>query len=145
MPQAVSWDDALAELRRLVPGAPAFFPPDGLAPAADAVAGPARRQAVPDWADLSDLAILDRIMADQPDLDGPLLVCTAHLGFHGSPVRIAADRLRAYVAGHLDAAGECFFNGDVVVLAPAARRLLIFREGGHAHWDLSRAAPRPGV
>lgn len=138
MPLAVSWDESLAELRRLAPGAPAFFPAERLIPAVTAAAGPAQWESFPEWADESDLAILDRVFAGRPEPEGTLLFCTAHLAFHGSPVRLPADRLRGYVAGHLAASGECFFNGDVVLLAPAAGRLTIFHEGEFAHWDLGR-------
>jgi hypothetical protein len=146
MAEAVNWDDALAELQRLARGATAFLSADRVARAADAVAGPARWERFPDWEDVADLDILDRVFAGRPPLHGPLLLATAHMGFRGSPVRLPAERLRQFVAEYRISAGECFFNGDVVILAPEARRLTVFHhEGAFAHWHFGAPVAEAGV
>jgi hypothetical protein len=135
----MSWDDALADLRRLIPGEVDYASPDRLWAAADALAGPAEVRELPGWEDLQDIEILDRIYAGLPPLIGPVIVVTDRAFSPGeSPIRLEAERLREFVAGYFTAAGECFFDGgDVIILATDARRLTILHhEGVFVHWDL---------
>ena len=142
--QAITWDDALADLQLLVPTAVSFSSPDRLWAAADAIAGPAVARELRQWENLPDLEILDRVYAGQPPLAGPVVAVTDHMfASGGSPARLPAERLRDFVAGYLVSAGECFFNGDVVILATDAARLTVFHhEGVFAHWDLGYAIAR---
>jgi hypothetical protein len=142
--KAVAWDDALADLQRFVPTAVGFSSPDRLWAAADALAGPAVSRKLSQWEDLPDLEILDRVFAGQPALVGPVVVVTDHMfSSGGSPARLPAERLREFVAGYLVSAGQCFFNGDVVIVAADVSRLTVFHhEGVFAHWDLGQVIAR---
>jgi hypothetical protein len=145
MADAVSWRDAVAELRRFLPAPTDFSTPDLLSAAADAVAGPASWQSLPGWEDLPDLEILDRLLDDLSPLTGTVLVVTDPMFSRGdTPVRIPAERLREFVSGYLASVGCCFFDGDVVILAPEVGRLGLFHhEGIFAHWQLGGSGVRP--
>ena len=144
MAEAVSWEDAIADLRRFLPATVDFSSVDRLSAAADAVAGMAEWQMIPDWERIPDLKILDRVYGGQTPLAGPLVLVTDHMFASGGfPARVPADGLRDFVGGYAASNGECFFNGDVVILASEAGRLTMFHhEGAFAHWNLASARYR---
>jgi hypothetical protein len=136
----ISWEQALAELRRFVPTVSFFLSVDRVSAAAEVIAGPTDWHRFPGWENLPDTEILQTILANRPPPAGRLVVATMHMGFRGSPIECLAEDLCELVTGHLKSAGVCFFDGDVVILEVDARALTIFHhEGYFAHWRFGEA------
>lgn len=104
--------------------------PDAVARAADSL----RWRPLPAWEKLSDTEIATATGLLQVFRDDELCVVTeaALAKGHGVFV-VAATELRRLISDHLGRYGECFFNGDILIVNSDGTHLWLFHhEGQHA-------------
>lgn len=123
-----NWDTALRRLQAIVPTAEGFLP-DQIE-----VAERVQRHRI-DLDDRTDAAIAHDLWAVVPKpSSGELIVVTeASWGpdFNG-PFFIDAELLDGFINEHPERAGRVFFEGDVIILEPDSRRLIVVHHEGVA-------------
>ena len=86
---------------------------------------------VPDWSSKDDNDIAIRANLYGLGLAGFLLVVTeASFAKRLGAFRVDAKGLGNLVQSHLQKYGECFFNGDVVIVELAGKRIWLFHHEG---------------
>jgi len=108
-----------------------------LVPTPDAVssaAGPITWNHFQNWEQRSDVEIAASSGLLGISFDGPLFIVTeaALTQGQGAFVVPAADDLERFVGGHLTRFGECFFNGDVLIVDAGIHIWMFHHEGVYA-------------
>jgi len=86
---------------------------------------------LPNWETLSDLDIAKQTGLLRGPMTGELLIVTeASFGAGCGAFLLDGPNLGAFVVGHLSRYGECFFNGDVIILAPQGKEIWLFHHEG---------------
>jgi hypothetical protein len=77
-------------------------------------------------------------LVPKPSSGELIIVTEASWGpdFHG-PFFIDAELLDAFISEHPERAGHVFFEGDVIILEPDSRRLIVVHHEGVA-WSFTR-------
>jgi hypothetical protein len=90
---------------------------------------------LPDWETLDDIDIADQTGLLQEPMRGDVLIVTeASFGAGGGAFVVEGFNLGAFIDTHLRGYGECFFNGDVIIVALEARAVWLFHhEGVYMH------------
>ena len=84
-----------------------------------------------DWESRSDMEIARLTGLLKVPFEDPLLVITeAAWRAHQGGLLIRASQLAGFIDQHLRRHGECFFNGDVIVVETQGRRIWIFHHEG---------------
>ncbi len=115
------------ELSRILGVRPASLSPDAIASTRENVAW----KAIVDWESKSDveLAVQAGLYAVEPS--GSLLVATeASIAQRHGAFLVNGPALGALVAQHREKQGECFFNGDVVVVQCGTNHIWLFHHEG---------------
>jgi len=116
--------DACARVIGRKPMAPT---PDAIA----SVAGVIEWKSFPDWEAYSDSEIAAETRLYDIALMGKLYVVTeAALTSREGPIVVNAVDLRKLIAEHLRLFGECFFNGDVVIMEAKGNNVWLFHHEG---------------
>ena len=85
---------------------------------------------VPNWENLDDIQLynlLEKIERPQGDL---YVVTEAAYRKSKGPFCVSSDEIRGFVEEHLNTFGECFFNGDVLILSVDQNTIWIFHHEG---------------
>ena len=86
---------------------------------------------IEDWESLDDLTILGYLEELKP-FRGELLVVTEASYFNDKlgPFQVNAVDMKQFVNSHLESFGECFFNGDVIIVSINDKLVWIFHHEG---------------
>jgi len=83
-----------------------------------------------DWEDLEDIEILKKL-ADLNRFNGEIYVVTEASYRDGlAPFKLDGADLKRFVKAHLEFFKECFFNGDVLIIAPKSLSIWAFHHEG---------------
>ena len=129
----VEMDRVYEACTRILGRRPTALTPDAISETVEQVAW----NAFPDWESKSDAHVAIATGLYSTAFAGPLLVVTeASFGSNGGAFMIEARELGHLVEQHLPRHGECFFNGDVIVVECEGSRVWLFHHEGH-HVTLS--------
>jgi hypothetical protein len=105
-----------------------FATPDAVA----SVVGQLEWEKCTGWEQCRDAEIAKRSGLLQIGFDGPLLVVTEAALTQGTGAFVvsATEGLAKFVEQHLARFGECFFNGDVLIVDRAGTRVWLFHHEG---------------
>jgi hypothetical protein len=133
----VELDLMLEALGRALGRVPAAVTPDAIAQLRTGV----RWTQVEDWEAFSDKELAVKTGLLRVPFSGSVLVVTeSSFAPKQGAFLVPASQLSEFVAGHLESYGECFFNGDVIVLETSGQRVWVFHHEGlhaliHSHSD----------
>lgn len=117
----------LRALERAIKRTPAAATPDAIAD----VLGDVQWNRIDDWESSSDIEIARQTgLLDVPFAESSLIVTEASFSPDRGAFLVPASRLGDFVKEHLDAYGECFFNGDVIVADTAGHHVWLFHHDG---------------
>ena len=116
----------LAACTRALGRRPRALTPDAIA----STIGDVAWSELPGWESMSDTEIAIR-SGLHAGLVGDVLVVEASISSRRGAFRVDVSELGSLVAQHLERYGECFFNGDVVVVQLDGERLWLFHHEGH--------------
>lgn len=127
----ISWDESLIALNSILPGTKTF--------ALNQICDIAQQKGlgiqwspIPDWENLDDTKTLDVILGSDSVRGADNAIMLPAICFYGDclPFRISHDGLKNFVGGFLSHYGQCFFNGDTLILFPSRRIIYLFHHEG---------------
>lgn len=82
------------------------------------------------WESLEDIEIF-REFPNLEKISGDVYITTeASYKKELGPFKIHSNKLEKFIRGHLNAYGECFFNGDVIIVNPENECMWFFHHSG---------------
>lgn len=128
--KVISWDQGLQILRELLPNCKEFVP-DSIATSASDLGMVVDFVPFHEWESLSDTEIFQRLLPEPLDPSEELLVVNdASFSKNSGPYKLLGSELEEFVTSHLNVYGECAVTGDVIVLLPAARLVVLLHHEG---------------
>ena len=132
------YPSALEELNKLLPTCHSLTP-DPISDSAKKMGLSVMFVPLENWESMSDDQIFQTILPAQMGADEPIIVVTDASFCKASPFSFRGNEFSEFVRFHFDNYHECVVNGDVVIIMPARRVLVLFHhEGYHATIDFNR-------
>jgi hypothetical protein len=125
----ISWLLAIRELEKLLPGCGKLLP-DAIADAARKAGYSVHFVPLEGWEALTDDEIIQTILPSEVNLDETILVVTDASFSNASPFSLQRVDLRGFVNLHFAQYKECVVNGDVVIIIPERRTIVLFHHEG---------------
>lgn len=84
-----------------------------------------------EWEDFDDKEIRERVIPREAFVNEDLYVVNEHTySSNGQPQLVNSSHLAGFIDGYLDNHGECFFNGDVIIVSKDKGSVFIFSHEG---------------
>lgn len=126
----ITWDEALVVLHQILPNCDKLLP-DAITDAADAAGVPVQLVPVEDWEMRPDREIFQEIMPAAIDVAEHLVVVTDFCFWKGiGPFQLTGGDFANFVDSHLAHYGVCAVDGDVIVLIPSRKLIVLFHHEG---------------
>ncbi len=126
-----TWGAATDELSKLVPGCNSFLP-ESISAMANECGHAVDFVRLLDWESLDDISILRRVVLPPVHASESLLIVTEVSYRDGvGPFLLRGNDLEHFVATHLGVFGECFFNGDAVIVRMTTGQIVLFHHEGY--------------
>jgi len=125
----ISWPLAFQELEKLLPSCRNLLP-DAITEAAKEAGYSVQFVPLDGWEAISDEAILHMILPLEGNPDDPIIVVTDASFSKACPFSLPRGDLHEFVILHFAQYKECVVNGDVVMILPTRRTIVLFHHEG---------------
>lgn len=129
MLRTITWDDALAAAKKIVPGCSILIP-DPIADAAKANGLSVVFHPIPEWESLSDDEMLSIVGLCDGDSDEIVIAVTDESFGPRTPFIFKLIERSEFCLAHRDRFGMIVFDGDAVFILPESRRILLLHHSG---------------
>ena len=125
----ISWPHAFQELAQLLPGCQNFLP-DEIAEAAAKAGYLSQFIPLHEWETMTDDDIFQRIMPAKQDVFETILIVTDASFIKAGPFLLQIGDLLEFAKLHIAQFKENVFNGDVVIVLGANKKIVLFHHSG---------------
>jgi len=135
-----SWDDCLAALKAVLPGAGSLGI-DEIYRAARAQGRSIELHSLPHWESLDDGQILAKVLEAAIIRGNDRAILLPAICFYGLhlPFCVSFQDLTEFVAGFFEKYGEAFFNGDTIIILASGGVIYLFDHNGNYSAVLAEA------
>lgn len=130
MIQLLAWPQALGSLHTMLPSC-AKLDPEVIAESAKRIGLQVQLVSIANWESMSDELILQSILPASITANDQIVVISEASFFKANPFAFFAGELSNFIQFHYLEYGECVVNGDVVMLVPIQKLIVLFHHDGY--------------